>query len=81
MHTLTVITIRNFRSCESITLDLAPFTPFVRYNNAGKSNSLSAIRWLPAPFALTSGDYLKEGCPIQVDGTSTGIIHVLLIME
>ena len=38
MHTLAHATIRNFRSCESVTLDLAPYTPFVGYNNAGKSN-------------------------------------------
>lgn len=78
MHTLTNATIRNFRSCESVTLDLAPYTPFVGYNNAGKSNILSAIRWLVAPFALTPADYLQADRPIQVDGTITGITPALL---
>ena len=78
MHILTAITIRNFRSCEAVTLDLAPYTPFVGYNNAGKSNILSAIRWLVAPFALTPADYLQADHPIQVDGTITGITPALL---
>lgn len=78
MHTLTALAIRNFRSCESVTLDLAPYTPFVGYNNAGKSNILSAIRWLVAPFALTPADYLQADRPIQVDGTITGITPALL---
>lgn len=78
MHALTSATIRNFRSCESVTLDLAPYTPFVGYNNAGKSNILSAIRWLVAPFALTPADYLQADRPVQVDGTITGITPALL---
>lgn len=78
MHILTSATIRNFRSCETVTLDLAPFTPFVGYNNAGKSNILAAIRWLVAPFALTPADYLQADHPIQVDGTITGITPALL---
>ena len=72
MHTLTAIAIRNFRSCELVVLDLVPYTPFVGYDNAGKSNILSAIRWLVAPFALTPADYLQADRPIQVDGTITG---------
>lgn len=36
MHTLTSDTVRNFRSCESVRVDLAPYTPFFSYNNADK---------------------------------------------
>lgn len=78
MQTLNSITIRNFRSCESVALDLAPYTPFVGYINAGKSNILSAIRWLVAPFALAPADYLQADRPIQVDGAITGITPALL---
>jgi len=78
MHNLTRVSIRNFRSCESVTLDLAPYTPFVGYNNAGKSNILSAIRGLLEPFALTPADYLQADRPIQADGTIAGITPALL---
>jgi len=78
MHTLTRATIRNFRSCESVTLDLAPYTPFVGYNNAGKSDILEAIRWLVAPFALTPADYLWADHPIYIEGCIIGITSALL---
>ncbi|TCD46812.1 DUF2813 domain-containing protein [Chlorobium sp. N1] len=52
MHFLSHISISNFRSCQHVSFDLAAFTPFVGYNNAGKSNLLAAIRWFIAPFAL-----------------------------
>lgn len=78
LHTLTSATIRNFRSCESVELDLAPYTPFVGYNNAGKSNILSAIRWLVAPFALTPADFLQADRHVQIDGAITGITSALL---
>ncbi|MEX9297418.1 AAA family ATPase, partial [Providencia alcalifaciens] len=40
------IIISNFLSCKKTEVLLSPFTPLVGYNNAGKSNILSAIKWL-----------------------------------
>lgn len=52
MHTLAHISISNFRSCKNVALPLGDFTPVVGYNNAGKSNILTAIEWLIDPSAL-----------------------------
>ncbi|WP_082970717.1 AAA family ATPase [Morganella psychrotolerans] len=38
--------INNYLSCKNTSFELSPFTPLVGYNNAGKSNILSAIKWL-----------------------------------
>ena len=46
MHKISEVIIRNFKSCRDTTLLLSEFTPLVGYNNAGKSNCLSAIQWL-----------------------------------
>lgn len=46
MHHLTNILIRNFRSCQNVSLELDNCTPIVGYNNAGKSSILQAIEWL-----------------------------------
>lgn len=78
MHLLSSVAIHNFRSCQSVALDLAAYTPFVGYNNAGKSNILSAIRWLVAPFPLGQGDFMVPGQAVCVEGTISGISPAVL---
>lgn len=78
MHLLTSAAIHNFRSCQSVVLDLAAFTPFVGYNNAGKSNILSAIRWLVSPFPLAMDDFMLQGQSVTVEGTISGISSAVL---
>ncbi|MGK0555782.1 ATP-dependent nuclease [Bordetella bronchiseptica] len=43
---LSEVTIKNFCSCDELTIPVAAFNPIVGYNNSGKSNILRAINWL-----------------------------------
>ena len=78
MQTLTEIHINNYRSCKTASLPLDDFTPLVGYNNGGKSNILSAIKWLLKPSALSPSDFNDVDCPIVVSGTITGITDQIL---
>ncbi|ABB24714.1 ATP-dependent nuclease [Pelodictyon luteolum] len=78
MYTLSRISISNFRSCQQVDFALAAFTPFVGYNNAGKSNLLAAIRWFIAPFALEAADFNQLSLPVVVEGEINGITASLL---
>ncbi|MFB8830659.1 AAA family ATPase [Azotobacter sp. CWF10] len=51
------VQIKNFKSCIDTELRLSGFTPLVGYNNAGKSNCLSAIQWLLRKTSLTEADF------------------------
>ena len=78
MHTLANISIFNFRSCKNVALPLGNFTPVVGYNNAGKSNILTAIEWLIEPSALVAGDFFDPNLEIVVEGTVTGVAPQLI---
>jgi putative ATP-dependent endonuclease of OLD family len=78
MHRLAQISISNFRSCQHVTLLLDDFTPIVGYNNAGKSNILSAIEWLIDAAALSSTDFNSAKEPVSVEGKITGITEILI---
>lgn len=78
MHTLAHISISNFRSCKNVALPLGDFTPVVGYNNAGKSNILTAIEWLIDPSALAAGDFFDSNAALVVEGTVTGITADLI---
>ncbi len=78
MHQLAEITISNFRSCKQVTVALDDFTPIVGYNNAGKSNILSAIEWLMDGSALTQSDFNNQGTPVVVGGVIKGIVEALI---
>ncbi|MCH7727813.1 MAG: AAA family ATPase [Planctomycetes bacterium] len=78
MQRLTVIHIDNYRSCKAASLPLDDFTPLVGYNNGGKSNVLSAIKWLLKPSALDAGDFNDIERPVVVSGTFTGITDEIL---
>jgi len=78
MHRLASIEIVNFRSCRHASLLLDEFTPIVGYNNAGKSNILSAIEWLIDSSALSAADFYDTNHPLQIIGIVTGINQALL---
>lgn len=78
MHYLAEVSITNFRSCVSCTVPLAPFTPIVGYNNAGKSNILAAIRWLVRKWVLSQSDFFDDNEPVVVSGTIKGITGEVL---
>ncbi|HMQ04613.1 MAG TPA: AAA family ATPase [Pyrinomonadaceae bacterium] len=77
-HLLSQITIRNFRSIKDHTFDLSSFTPLVGYNNAGKSNILTAIEWLLRTFALDEGFFNDATQEVEVIGKIEGITAELL---
>ncbi|NTZ47763.1 DUF2813 domain-containing protein [Lelliottia aquatilis] len=53
---------------------MSPFTPLVGYNNAGKSNILSAVKWLLEKRTLVLEEvFNKEECPVLVAATIEGI--------
>lgn len=66
MHKITTVTIRNFRSCEELTLNLSNFTPIVGYNNAGKSNIIRALEWAAEAKPLSANDFFDPSKPVEV---------------
>jgi putative ATP-dependent endonuclease of OLD family len=78
MHCLSILKVRNFRSCLSTDLQLHDFTPIVGYNNAGKSTILTAIEWLLSGGALSINDFHIATSPIIVEGVIDGIDQSLL---
>src|SRR5690625_925870 len=78
MHTLSNVKIENFKSIETLELNLSDYTPIVGYNNAGKSNIMEAIDWF-----LTQGKLeetmIRDGSrPAIVTGTITGVSDQLI---
>ncbi|MCH4243978.1 ATP-dependent nuclease [Acinetobacter gerneri] len=78
MHNLAEVTIKNFKSCQATFLRLEPFTALVGYNNAGKSNCLTAIQWLIRKSSFSEKDFYDESQPIEVIATIKGISNELL---
>lgn len=78
MHKISEVIIKNFKSCMNTTLLLSEFTPLVGYNNAGKSNCLSAIQWLIRRVSLSDKDFYDKSQPIEVIATIEGITQQLL---
>ncbi len=78
MHTLSEITLNNFRSCDEATFPLSGFTPLIGYNNGGKSNILASIRWLLKSSALAEKDFNDPEKPVVVSGVISGITEELL---
>ncbi len=78
MQHLTDVKIYNFRSCHEISFTLSDCTPFVGYNNAGKSNIMNAICWLVSPFSLTESDFYVSGKPVCIQGRVAGLTEIVL---
>lgn len=77
-HKISSVVIKNYKSVMDADLKLSSFTPLVGYNNAGKSNCLSAIQWLLKKSTLTEKDFFDESLPVEVIATIEGISQALL---
>ncbi|MEZ9744148.1 ATP-dependent endonuclease [Vibrio splendidus] len=77
-HLIEKIEIKNFKSCNDTTLLLCDYTPLVGYNNAGKSNCLTAINWLLKKKTLDVSFFNDPTQPIVVEADIVGISTALL---
>lgn len=73
MHRISKITINNFKSIQSASFPLAPFTPLVGYNNAGKTNILKAMSWAIKKSSLQLSDFNSPDAPVIVTAEISGI--------
>lgn len=76
-HKLSQIRIENYKSILNETFDLSDYTPLIGYNNAGKSNILSGIKWLLRRTSL-GGEAFNQAGAITMEGTIDGIDNILL---
>ncbi|EJE4200807.1 AAA family ATPase [Vibrio cholerae] len=77
-HLIEKIKIKNFKSCNDTILHLSDYTPLVGYNNAGKSNCLTAINWLLKKKTLDVSYFNNPTQPIIVEADIVGISTALL---
>lgn len=75
---ITDVTIKNYKSCINTSLQLSGFTPLVGYNNAGKSNCLSALQWLLRKSSLSEKDFNDTTNPVEVEAEIQGVSQALL---
>lgn len=74
MQTLSKVSIYNFKSCKKIEdIEFSDFTPLVGYNNAGKSNVLSAIQWVLKKSSLAESAFFDPSKPVAVEAWISGI--------
>lgn len=77
-HRLSQIKITNYKSVSSETFDLSDYTPLIGYNNAGKSNILSAIKWLLRKNSLGIESFNQANTFISMEGLIDGVDNELL---
>jgi len=77
-HIISEVEIKNYKSCKETVLKLSSFTPFIGYNNAGKSNCLSAIQWLLRKSSLIDGDFNDKSEPVEVIAVIEGISQEII---
>lgn len=78
-HIVSSLRIENFKSCKNTEeVRLAPFVPLVGYNNAGKSNILSALEWLFKDRLLSESEYTDPTKPIVIEGQIEGITEEVI---
>lgn len=77
-HKLSEVRIKNFRSCIDTELKLSGYTPLIGYNNAGKSNALTAIQWLLRKTSLDTKDFFNPASSVEVEGIIEGISQDIL---
>ncbi|CDZ46982.1 ATP-dependent nuclease [Neorhizobium galegae] len=78
MHVVEAVNITNFRSIMAGEFKLSAYTPFVGYNNAGKSNVLRALSWLLKKYSLAATDFNGSAISVVVEGTIAGITAAIL---
>jgi len=81
MHKVKKVSIENFRSCKSVTVQLSAFSPLVGYNNAGKSNIMEAIHWGIHHSALNEQHFCdndEQVCvTVHVEGVDEQVVNSL----
>lgn len=77
-HKISQVIVRNYKSIVNAGFLLSSFTPLVGYNNAGKSNCLSAIQWLLRKSSLPESSFYNCAAPVEVEATVEGISDGLL---
>ena len=77
-HKISSVEIKNYKSIVNAELKLSSFTPLVGYNNAGKSNCLSAIQWILKKSSLSDKDFFDTSQPVEVIATINGVSQPLL---
>jgi hypothetical protein len=77
-HLLSEISIKNYKSIIDESFELSAFTPFVGYNNAGKSNMLEAIKWLLRKTALPETAFYTKTEAVEMEGKISGISETIL---
>jgi putative ATP-dependent endonuclease of OLD family len=77
-HLIEKIELKNFKSCNNTKLRLSDYTPLVGYNNAGKSNCLTAINWLLKKKTLDVAYFNDPTQPVVVEADIVGISTALL---
>lgn len=77
-HGITKLKIKNYCSCKDLSVPLSRVTPLVGYNNAGKSNILSALTWLLKKSTLDETKFYDVSEPVTVVGKIEGITAEIL---
>lgn len=57
---ITRVRVQNFKSLKDVSVELTPFTVLIGPNNSGKSNFLSALRFLSATVRGLLDDAVEE---------------------
>ena len=70
---LSEVHIKNYKSCIDTHLNLSDFTVLIGYNNAGKSNCLSALEWLLRKKVLMENHFNDTTQPLEIEGLIEGI--------
>ena len=70
---LSEVHIQNYKSCIDTHLNLSDFTVLIGYNNAGKSNCLSALEWLLRKKVLMENHFNDTTQPLEIEGLIEGI--------
>lgn len=78
MHYVSSIKVKNFKSIESAEFSLEAYTPIVGYNNAGKSNIISSLKWLLKKEKLGEESFNNLTETIEIEGVIKGVTNEIV---
>ena len=79
MQIISKLSVYNFKSCREIEdIELGDYSPLVGYNNAGKSNLLSALHWILKPTVLPETAFFDAALPVRVEATIDGVAQTVI---
>lgn len=78
MHKIDRIYVKNYRSIVESEFYFSLYTPLVGYNNAGKTNLLSALSWSVRRTSLTATDFNDPSESVVVEADIVGITGEVL---